>query len=196
MSINDKLVWNKEDVIMKRAIKFKLKNGKVVTIRRMRGDDYDAAMRYMDKFAHGPSAKWTYQYAGQPKKDREKSIAMYESPDNIFIAAWDGDQIIGMANANKIRPNHPYSARSAITGTTMLEKYTSNGLGNKFKQIVEKWARENNVHKLETSVRHKNVRSLGNLIKNGYQIVGIMHDTAFIDGEWHHEYLLEKILEK
>ena len=27
-------------------------------------------------------------------------------------------------------------------------------------------------------------------------IVGILHDTAFIDGEWHHEYILEKILEK
>ena len=93
-------------------------------------------------------------------------------------------------------PEHPYSGRVAESGTTMLEKYTSNGLGTKFKQIVGKWASENNVHKLQTEVRHKNTRSLGNLLKQGYEIVGILHDTALIDGEWHHEYILEKILEK
>ena len=52
---------------MKRAIKFKLKNGKVVTIRRIRGTDYDAVMKYLEKFTRGPGAKWTWQYAGQPK---------------------------------------------------------------------------------------------------------------------------------
>ena len=82
------------------------------------------------------------------------------------------------------------------TATTMLEQYTSNGLGTKFKQIIEKWAFENGVHKLESGVRHKNIRSLGNLLNQGWEIVGILHDTAFIDGEWHHEYILEKILEK
>ncbi len=35
---------------MKRAIKFKLKNGKVVTIRRIRGTDYDDMMKYLEKF--------------------------------------------------------------------------------------------------------------------------------------------------
>ena len=96
----------------------------------------------------------------------------------------------------KRMPDHPYSGRMATTGTTILEKYTSNGLGTKFKQIVGKWAQEHNVHKLQTEVRHKNTRSLGNLLKQGYEVVGIVHDTAFIDGEWHHEYILEKILEK
>ena len=181
---------------MKRAIKFKLKNGKVLTIRRLRADDYDAAMRFFDKFSRGSGAKWTHQYPGQPKKDREKSIAMYESPDNIFLAAWDGDEIIGTASASKIRPNHPYSGRAASVGITLLEKYTSNGLGGKMIQILEKWARENNVHKLEAGVRHKNIRSLGNCVKNGWEVVGIQHDAAFIDGEWHHEYILEKILEQ
>jgi len=43
---------------------------------------------------------------------------------------------------------------------------------------------------------NKKCVSLGNLLKQGYEIVGILHDTAFIDGKWHHEYILEKILEK
>ena len=181
---------------MKRAIKFKLKNGKVVTIRRLRGTDYDAMMHFLDKFSRGPGAQWTHHYAGQPKKNREKSIALYDSDDCLFIAAWDDGQIVGTASIFKVRPGHPYCARAAVTGTAILEKYTSNGLGNKFKQIIEKWARENNIHKLEATVRHGNIRSIGNLLKNGYQIVGIMHDTAFVDGEWQHSYAMEKILEK
>lgn len=181
---------------MKRAIKFKLKNGKVVTIRRIRGTDYDAVMKYLEKFTRGPGAKWTWQYAGQPKKNREKSIQIYENPNNLFIGAWDGDILVGTASISKKQVGHPYSGRVATTATSILEKYTSMGLGTKFKQIVGKWAIEHNVHKLQTEVRHRNTRSLGNLLKQGYEIVGILHDTAFIDGEWHHEYILEKILEK
>ena len=58
-------------------------------------------------------------------------------------------------------------------------------------KIVSAWAQENNVHKLQPEVRHKNTRSLGNLLKQRYEVVGILHDTAFIDGEWHHEYILD-----
>ena len=181
---------------MNRAIKFKLKNGKFVTIRRIRGTDYEDVMKYLSKFACGAGAKWTWQYAGQPKKNKEKSIQAYEDPDSLYIGAWDGNKMIGMADIHMKHVGHPYSGRVANTATTMLEQYTSNGLGTKFKQIVEKWARERNVHVLQSGVRHKNVRSLGNLLKQGYEVVGIFHDTAFIDGEWHHEYLLEKILEK
>ncbi len=181
---------------MNRAIKFKLKNGKVVTIRRIRANDYEDVMKYLDKFSRGDGAKWTWQYAGQPKKDKEKSIQLYEDSNSLFLGAWDGKNVVGMASINKKRPNHPRTGRVAVTGTTILEKYTSNGLGTKFKQLIEKWARENNVHILQSGVLHRNVRSLGNLLKQGYEIVGIFHDIAFIDGEWHHEYMLEKKLEK
>ena len=171
---------------MKRAIKFKLKNGRVVTIRPWRADDYDAVMRYMKEFRKGPSAKWTWQYPERPLPPREQAVKDWTNENGLFVAAFDGDQVIGTANITKKMPDHPWSGRVAVTGTTILEKYTSMGLGTKFKQIVGKWATENNVHKLESSIRHKNTRSLGNLLKQGYEIVGILHDTAFIDGEWHH----------
>ena len=54
---------------MNRRIKFKLKIGKVVTIRRIRGTDYDAVMKFFDKVVRDPSAKYTSQYPGQPKKE-------------------------------------------------------------------------------------------------------------------------------
>lgn len=181
---------------MNRAIKFKLKNGKIVTIRRIRGTDYDDVMKFFDKFVKGSGAKYTSQYIGQPKKSKESSMALYDNPNNLFVGAWDGDEFIGESTVSKIAPDNPkYRGLTGETGSIILDKYTSNGLGGKMKTIVEKWARENGVHKLYAEVFHKNIRSLNNLLKHGYNIVGIKHDTAIIDNEWVHTYILEKILD-
>lgn len=182
---------------MNRSIKFKLKNGKIVTIRQLKVTDYDAVMLFFERFSKGQGAKWTWMFPGRYKNRTQESMTKpWTDTNNLFIAAFDGDKIVGTSSIHKVLPHHPYSGRVATTGTTILEEYTSNGLGAKFKQIIEKWAVENNVHKLHTEVRQKNTRSLNDLLKNGYEIVGLLHDTAFIDGEWHHEYFLEKILEK
>jgi RimJ/RimL family protein N-acetyltransferase len=182
---------------MNRSIKFKLKNGKVVTIRRIRGTDYDAMMKFFDKFVKGNGAKLTTQYPGQPKKNKESSMKMYDSPNNLFVGAFDGDNLIGESTITKIAPENPkFRGLTGETGSVILDKYTSNGLGGKLKTIVEKWARENGVHKLYAEVFHKNIRSLNNLMKHGYNIVGIKHDAAIVDNEWVHIYILEKILEK
>jgi len=181
---------------MKRAIQFKLKNGKTVTIRRTRGYDYEAQMKFMEKFSKDPGAFNTWQYAGQPKKDKEKSIKMYESNDCLFVSVWDGNNIIAMGNIEKYHAGHPYSGRSAGVAVSVLQKYTHNGIGSKLLEIFEKWAHENNIHVLYAGVRHTNLPSLGNCMKHGYEITGIKHDSAYINGKWIHEYILEKIIEK
>ena len=182
---------------MNRSIKFKLKNGKIVTIRRLKATDYDAMMLFYERFSKGQGAKWTWMFPGRYKNRTQESMTKpWTDTNNLYIVAFDGDKIVGTSSAYKVFQNHPYTGRVATTGTTILEEYTSNGLETKFEQLLEKWALENNVHKFHTEVRQKNIRSLNNLLKNGYEIVGLLHDTAFIDGEWHHEYFLEKILEK
>lgn len=177
------------------SIVAELKNGKKITIRRIYGADYDDVMCFLAKFSCGLGAKWTYQYANQPIKDRERTVKMYENPNNMFVAAWDDNIMIGMASVTKILPKHPYSGRVADVGITILEDYTSNGLGNKLLQIIEQWSKNNKIHKLEANIRHKNTRSISLFLKNGYTIVGLKHDTAFIDAEWHHEYVVERIIE-
>ena len=61
-------------------------------------------------------------------------------------------------------------------------------------QILEKWARENGVHKIECEIRHENIASIANCIKNGFVITGIHYDAVFINNKWINEYILEKIL--
>ena len=58
---------------MKRAINFTLKNGKTVTIRPLKIEDYDSFVKYMKEFAKGPGAKWTWQYPGRPLPPKERA---------------------------------------------------------------------------------------------------------------------------
>ncbi len=143
-SVAIKRLKSDKETKMKRAIKFKLKNGKVVTIRRIHGTDYDDMMKFFDKIVRDPSVKYTSQYPGQPKKDKESSVAMYDNPNNLFLGAWDGDKLIGESTITRIAPNNPkLRGLTGETGSLILDKYTSNGLGGKLKTLVEKWAREN-----------------------------------------------------
>lgn len=103
----------------------------------------------------------------------------------------------GECTTIKTAPENPkYRGITAETGTTIFDKYTSNGLGNKFKKIVEKWAIKNGVHTLYAEVFHKNIRALNNLMKLGYNIVGIKRNAAIVAKEYMHIYILEKILQE
>ena len=181
---------------MNRAINFKMKNGKTVIIRPLKASDYDVAMDFLDKFVMGPGAVQTMQYRGQPKKDKTQTTSFYESPDNLILGVFDGKKMVGQSSIVKQNVGHPYSGHGATIGTTILEQYTSNGIGNKLREIMVKWAQKNNVHKITTHVRHDNIRSIGNNLKNGFIISGILHDAVCINGKYVHEYIFEKILDR
>lgn len=182
---------------MKRAVRFKLKNGAVVTIRRIRGTDYEDVMKFFDTVVRNPSAKYTSLYPGRPRQSKESFIAMHNNPNNLFLGAWHGKELIGECTTIKSAPENPkYRGLSAETGTTILDKYTSNGLGYKFKKIVEQWATDNGVYSIYAEVFHKNIRALNNLIKLGYNIVGLKRNAAIVDKELMHIYILEKIIQE
>ena len=182
---------------MNRAIKFKLKTGKIVTIRRIRGTDADAMIKFLDKFSHDTGAIWTTQYAGQPKKNKEGAVEFYENPNNLSIGVWDGDMVIGMSSVVKQLVDHPYyMGITAGIWMFFLQEYTHNGLGTKLLQLMEKWARENGVKVLTGKIRHLNVPSIANCIKAGFLITGINHNAAKIHGKIMHAYTVEKVLDE
>lgn len=179
---------------MIRATNIKLKNGKTITIRPTKPADYDAIENWHKKFVTDPGAVQTMQCPGRPRPPKESFIKFIT--ENFSMVACDGDKVIGTCSVNLLRNGHPYSGRAAGMGMMMLQKYTHNGIGGKFFEMGEKWAREHNIHKLQAEVRHNNISSIANCIKHGFIITGIHYDAAFINGKWVHEYIVEKILEK
>lgn len=171
-----------------------LKNGKQATLRRIRGKDYEEVMTFLDKFSRGKGAIWTNQYPGQPKKDKEKSIQAYESDQELFLGIWVDETLVAEGSIELGGLNHPWRAPVAVFGLSVLEEYTSLGLGTRLLKELEKWAIKKGVHRIKATVRHNNKRGIGLYLKMGYQIEGIARETAFFDGAWQHEYYIAKII--
>jgi len=153
-------------------------------------------MTFLDTFSRGPGAVWTNQYPGQPKKDREKSVEHYESEDELFLGVWDGDRLIAEGSICLGRKNHPWVALKADFALTVLEEYTSLGIGTVILKELEKWAIKKGAHRITAMVRHSNKRGIGLYLKSGYQIEGIARETAFFNNEWQHSYYIAKIIPK
>ena len=110
-------------------MKITLKDGSKATLRRIRGKDYEEVMTFLDKFSRGKGAKWTNQYPGQPKKDKERSIQKYESDEDLFLGIWNDKELIAEGSISASGFNHPWKVPVAVFGLSILEKYTSLGLG-------------------------------------------------------------------
>lgn len=175
-------------------MKITLKNGKQATLRRIRGKDYEEVMDFLDKFSRGKGAIWTNQYPGQPKKDKEKSIQKYESDEDLFLGIWNGKELIAEGSISINGLDHPWKVPVAVFGLSVLEKYTSLGLGTYLLRELEKWAIKKGVHRIKATVRHNNKRGIGLYLKMGYQIEGIARETAFFNNQWQHEYYIAKIV--
>lgn len=175
--------------------KFQLKNGIEVSIRQIKADDYEDVMAYLTEFSETPGAKFTYQYPGRPKKDKEKSIKAYENPDSLFVGAYDKGKLIALAQIGFVKPDHPWVGKNASFGISMLDAYQGQGLGYYLMGCLEKWARKKGVHRIEDCVRQKNKKGIALYLKCGFEIEGLARENAFIDGEWINTYYIAKILD-
>ena len=175
--------------------KFQLKNGIEVSIRQIKADDYEDVMAYLAEFSETPGAKFTYQYPGQPKKDKEKSIKAYENPASLFLGAYDNDKLIALAQIGLVKADHPWVCRNASFGISMLDEYQGQGLGFYLMGRLEQWARQKGVHRIEDCVRQKNKKGIALYLKCGFEIEGLARENAFIDGEWINTYYIAKILD-
>ncbi len=172
-----------------------LKNGSKVFIRPMRGDDYESARLFLRQITQ--ETIFTNQYPGQPDIDKEKSISLYENQKaNCFIGTFtDEGRLIAVASFSITHFGNPWSGRNCTFGITILKEFCGLGLGTILMQVLENEARQRNMHRIEGQVRSKNRQAIALYLKRGFEIDGHAKETAFINGEWHDEYHISKILD-
>lgn len=62
-------------------------------------------------------------------------------------------------------------------------------------QLLEEWAKTKNVKRIEGRVRTGNRQGIALYLKCGFKIEGHHLHTALIDGHWHDEYTIAKLLD-
>lgn len=175
-------------------MEFKLKDGRVVELRQMNSNDCDAVLNYTAQMA--TETIFTNQYPGQPEKDIEQFKKAYDSPNNCFMGAFDGERVVGVASFHIMKPNHPWSGHSASFGITLLKEVHGNGLSKVILGELYKWARGKKLIRIEGNVRTRNQIAINLYLKEGFVIEGCRQKAAFINGEWHDEYYIAKFLDE
>ena len=175
--------------------KFKLKNGFEVLVRNLNCDDYEAFCDFYEQLA--TETIFTNQYVGRPRRSRESFEARLND-ENIYklVALNDDQKIIGVCSVVIERPEHPWLNKSCDFGIMILREYTGKGLGFYMMKKMEEWARTKKMHRICAQVRAKNTAAIALYLKCGYEIEGMARDAAYIDGQWHHQYYIAKILDK
>lgn len=74
------------------------------------------------------------------------------------------------------------------------KKYTGQGFGGKLLTYIERWAKENNIHRLELTVMKNNLKALRLYHKSGFHIEGEIKDSLLVAGEYVDEFAMFKII--
>jgi len=170
-----------------------LKNGETILIREPRVEDAKAIIDLIKQadtetnFLARNSGEFTVSI------EKEKSIitSMLESDQKQwYLVEYDG-KIVGQASVGVIRGYRRYLHRGEVA-LVVLKEYCDLGIGGKLMLECIKWAKENNLEKLELEVVANNQRALSMYQGFGFQIVGtIIHALKYDDGSYADEYAME-----
>ena len=102
--------------------------------------------------------------------------------DNLILVATEGTEIIGFLSVERGVPR-----RIRHTGYVVV--------GSKLFSELDKWARENNLTRLELTVVSSNIVAKHLYEKNGFEIEGTRKNAMIIDGKYVDEYYMAKLYE-
>ncbi len=109
----------------------------------------------------------------------------------IFVAQ-DGERLVGFLEARG--GSYRRNRHSIHIAVGILQEYIGKGLGTKFFETVESWARGKGFHRLELIYLCTNERAKGLYEKMGFDVEGIKRDSFRVDGVYIDEIFMSKIL--
>ncbi|MFC4321970.1 GNAT family N-acetyltransferase [Litchfieldia salsa] len=135
--------------------------------------------------------------AGERKTSTERQKQMIENllkseNSTIFVAEEHGN-LIGYLFA--IGGSAKRNKHSAYIVIGIAKVHTGKGIGTSLFQALEKWAKEQEVHRLELTVITNNKAGLSLYQKMGFEIEGTKRDSLYMNGQFVNEYYMSKLLE-
>ncbi|HKZ57964.1 MAG TPA: GNAT family N-acetyltransferase [Thermodesulfovibrionales bacterium] len=126
----------------------------------------------------------------EEQRDEIKDILSRDN-QTIFVAEKDG-QLVGYLTAYGGRYKRNRHNAYIITG--VLQSFTSQGIGSRLFEELERWARKNKILRLELTVMAHNEAAIALYRKTGFEIEGKKQHSLFINGSYVDEYCMAKLL--
>jgi RimJ/RimL family protein N-acetyltransferase len=181
--------------------KFKLKDGRIVVIKRLFKSDYETNNSY--EFVHTWSREVSKFLAKEFKKEnlkkdkKELYDILSDDRKSIFIGALFEKKIIASASL-KLNPINEKESHIGIWGIAIHPDFQNQGLGFELLTLLENIAKEKGLKKLEASYYYGN-KSAENLYleKMKYTIEGRKKYTGLLsNGTYTDKILIGKIIDK
>jgi RimJ/RimL family protein N-acetyltransferase len=83
---------------------------------------------------------------------------------------------------------------SAYLVIGILKDFRGQGVGTSLFQTVEKWADKHRISRLELTAVTQNTAGIALYQKSGFEIEGTKRNSLIINGEFHDEYYMSKLL--
>ncbi|MEN8700350.1 GNAT family N-acetyltransferase [Bacillus infantis] len=112
--------------------------------------------------------------------------------NSVIFAADDSGRLAGYLIVNGGNAGRVRHSASLVIG--IRKEYRGQGIGYRLFQKLDSWAMKASLHRLELSVVSENERALALYKKAGFEIEGVKKDSLFIDGNYHDEYIMSKLL--
>jgi RimJ/RimL family protein N-acetyltransferase len=133
---------------------------------------------------------------GERKESIEEArdrIQKMLSMDNHMIWVAEGTQgLMGYLEAvgGRVRRNR----HSAYLVVGILQSLTGKGLGTKMFTVMEEWARQKEIHRLEITVMTNNRAAIALYRKRGFKVEGVKRHSLRVAGAYVDEFLMAKLL--
>lgn len=125
---------------------------------------------------------------------RQKINRAVSGIDLVLVAENDDKELVGYMTVERGEFNRILHCAYIVVG--IKEAYQGQGIGRKFFDIVDEWARDNDVLRLELTVECNNVNAIRLYEKSGFKKEGLREKSMKVYGEPMDEYYMAKIIEK
>ena len=178
------------------AREFISKKGRTFTIRSVNATEAVALNQFMQQCAL--ESQNTYNVPGVIRfTDEVWATRLGKDADhafNLFIGIFDQGRLIGTLSFYQYF-DHPWAKHIGAFGMMILQEFWGEGLGKELLRLMEVHAKQIGFTRIEALVRSFNENGIA-LYKNaGFKIEGTRRQAAFIDGKYHDEFHIGKILD-
>jgi len=116
-----------------------------------------------------------------------------EKPDYTFICCAEHEnELVGFISASRDMRRRTSHCAYIVCG--VREKFRRQGLGTRFFHLLDIWAKQNNVHRLELTVIAQNIPAINLYLKSGFTIEGTARHAFRLGGRYIDEYHMSKII--